>query len=195
MLAPIPSGCRCFRAPVRALGRQGAFELHPGRLVEKHEDGGSDPRAGQPLPHRAERDARGQGDGEPVDPATDGREGDRFDAQARGHRLFYYTPDRLALTDGRVTARCWPVEVRRVKGDHFTLGAETEIPIDDLIDIGVFAGTGRDQKALFLEKRRLTGGEATFEVVVDAVPTTAGIDPYNKLIDRQSNDNVVGVSR
>ena len=59
----------------------------------------------------------------------------------------------------------------------------------------MFAGTGQDQKALFLEKRRLTGGEATFEVVVDAVPTTAGIDPYNKLIDRQSNDNVVAVSR
>ena len=45
------------------------------------------------------------------------------EAQARGHRLFYYTPDRLALDEGRVTARGWPVEVRREKGDHFTLGA------------------------------------------------------------------------
>ena len=35
------------------------------------------------------------------------------EAQARGHRLFYYTPDRLALDDGRVTARGCPVEVRR----------------------------------------------------------------------------------
>ena len=42
------------------------------------------------------------------------------EAQARGHRLFYYTPDRLALDEGRVTARGWPVEVRRVKGDHFS---------------------------------------------------------------------------
>ena len=46
------------------------------------------------------------------------------EAQARGHRLFYYTPDRLALDEGRVTARGWPVEVRREKGDHFTLGPE-----------------------------------------------------------------------
>ena len=38
------------------------------------------------------------------------------EAQARGHRLFYYTPDRLALDEGRVTARGWPVEVRREKG-------------------------------------------------------------------------------
>ena len=53
------------------------------------------------------------------------------EAQARGHRLFYYTPDRLALDEGRVTARGWPVEVRRVKGDHFTLGPEREVDLGD----------------------------------------------------------------
>jgi glutathione synthase len=46
------------------------------------------------------------------------------EAQARGHRLFYFTPDRLALDEGRVTARGWPVAVRRAAGDHFTLGPE-----------------------------------------------------------------------
>jgi glutathione synthase len=54
------------------------------------------------------------------------------EAQARGHRLFYYTPDRLALDQGRVTARGWPVEVRRVKGDHFTLGPEAEVDLGEL---------------------------------------------------------------
>ncbi|MCZ0813628.1 MAG: glutathione synthase [Pseudomonadota bacterium] len=44
------------------------------------------------------------------------------EAQARGHELFYYTPDALAYVEGRVTARGYPLEVRRVKGDHFTLG-------------------------------------------------------------------------
>ncbi len=53
------------------------------------------------------------------------------EAQARGHRLFYYTPDRLALEDGRVTARGWPVEVRRVKGDHFTLGPEQTVDLGE----------------------------------------------------------------
>ncbi len=53
------------------------------------------------------------------------------EAQARGHRLFYYTPDRLAFDEGRVTARGWPIEVRRVKGDHFTLGPETEVDLGD----------------------------------------------------------------
>jgi glutathione synthase len=53
------------------------------------------------------------------------------EAQARGHRLFYYTPDRLSLDEGRVTARGWPVEVRRVRGDHFSLGAEATIDLAD----------------------------------------------------------------
>lgn len=51
------------------------------------------------------------------------------EAQARGHELFYYTPDRLALDEGRVTARGWPVEVRREAGNHYTLGEETEIDL------------------------------------------------------------------
>ncbi len=54
------------------------------------------------------------------------------EAQARGHTLFYYTPDRLAFDEGRVTARGWPVEVRRVQGDHYTLGAETEADLGDM---------------------------------------------------------------
>ena len=53
------------------------------------------------------------------------------EAQARGHSLFYYTPGRLAFDEGRVTARGWPVEVRRVRGDHFTLGPETEVDLGD----------------------------------------------------------------
>lgn len=51
------------------------------------------------------------------------------EAQARGHELFYYTPDKLAYDQGRVTARGWPLQVQRVKGDHFTLGDPTEIDL------------------------------------------------------------------
>ena len=36
-----------------------------------------------------------------------------LEAQNRGHELFYYTPDKLAFQNGRVTARGWPLEVRR----------------------------------------------------------------------------------
>jgi glutathione synthase len=54
------------------------------------------------------------------------------EAQARGHSLFYYTPDKLAYQEGRVTARGWPLQVRRVRGDHFTLGEEAEIDLADM---------------------------------------------------------------
>ena len=55
-----------------------------------------------------------------------------LEAQARGHRLFYYTPGRLAWREGRVLARGWPLELRREKGNHFTLGPEAEV------DLGTF---------------------------------------------------------
>lgn len=51
------------------------------------------------------------------------------EAQARGHALFYYTPDKLYFRDGRVMARGWPLKVRRVKGDHYTLGDEQDIDL------------------------------------------------------------------
>ncbi|SHL39705.1 glutathione synthase [Roseovarius litoreus] len=53
------------------------------------------------------------------------------EAQARGHSLFYYTPDHLAYVEGRVTARGCDLEVRRVKGDHFSLGDEYEADLAD----------------------------------------------------------------
>lgn len=56
------------------------------------------------------------------------------EAQARGHSLFYYTPDKLAYDQGRVLARGWPLTLQRVKGDHFRLGEETAI---DLADVDV----------------------------------------------------------
>jgi glutathione synthase len=45
-----------------------------------------------------------------------------LEAQARGHALAYYTPDRLALTDGHLFATVQALEVRDQVGDHVTLG-------------------------------------------------------------------------
>lgn len=53
------------------------------------------------------------------------------EARARGHELFYYTPDMLSFDEGRVLARGWPVEVRREIGNHFTLGALTTVDLAD----------------------------------------------------------------
>lgn len=53
------------------------------------------------------------------------------EAQLRGHTLFYYTPDRLLYREGRVLARGWPLTVRRERGNHFTLGEEQEVDLED----------------------------------------------------------------
>ena len=52
-----------------------------------------------------------------------------LEAQARGHALFFYTPDKLALQDGRVTARGWPITVAMKDGDHVRFGEETEVDL------------------------------------------------------------------
>jgi glutathione synthase len=45
-----------------------------------------------------------------------------LEAQARGHRLSYYTPDRLAMANGKVFATVQPLKVQDELGEHFTLG-------------------------------------------------------------------------
>ena len=53
------------------------------------------------------------------------------EAQARGHSLFYYTPDQISFREGAVMARGWPLEVRRHRGDHFSLGEQADVPLTD----------------------------------------------------------------
>jgi len=55
-----------------------------------------------------------------------------LEAQARGHALWHYHVRDLALAGGRVLAHAQPVEVRRVKGDHFTLGAPVELDLSQV---------------------------------------------------------------
>src|SRR5687768_694995 len=45
-----------------------------------------------------------------------------LEAQRRRHELFYYTPDRLALTGSKVVAAVQSIAVRDKEGDHVTLG-------------------------------------------------------------------------
>lgn len=77
-------------------------------------------------------------------------------------------------------------------------GKETPAQMDDWVEIGVFAkgpsGKERDQKVLYLQRHHITGAGPTITVTVDARPDEAGFDPYNKLIDRDSDDNRKKVS-
>ena len=81
------------------------------------------------------------------------------------------------------------VKSRKMRAD--SLGRETEVDLADWIEIGVL---GENKKELYLEKHKLTDAESLITVVVDEKPVEAGIDPYNKLIDRNPDDNTKSVS-
>lgn len=53
------------------------------------------------------------------------------EAQARGHELFYYGPDRLAYDEGRVTARGHSMTVQRVADQPAILGPQEVVDLAD----------------------------------------------------------------
>jgi hypothetical protein len=85
------------------------------------------------------------------------------------------------------------VQARKLKSDGS--GNETPMTLNDYIDIGVFIGKKSEEKPLYLKKEKITQANQTFEIVVDQMPTRAGIDPYNKLIDRIPDDNMIDVAK
>lgn len=53
------------------------------------------------------------------------------EAQARGHELFYYSPDQLAYEEGVITARGQDMVVRREAGNHVDLGPVRKVDLKD----------------------------------------------------------------
>jgi hypothetical protein len=45
-----------------------------------------------------------------------------------------------------------------------------------------------------MQRATVKSGEQTLTLVVDQAPAWAGVDPYNKRIDRNSGDNGVAVT-
>jgi aminopeptidase N len=85
------------------------------------------------------------------------------------------------------------VQARKVQADGN--GVESPMPLNDYIDIGVFIGKKDEEKPLYMHREKLTRDHQTFTILVDREPTRAGIDPYNKLIDRISDDNLIDVTK
>ena len=116
--------------------------------------------------------------------------------------------DKITLFDNRmVTAKAKKradgkydvtLQVHAAKFYADGKGKETPATVDIPIKIGVFAksrdGEEQDEKPLYLEKVAVADGDSTITVVVDGEPYEAGIDPFNELIDRVSDDNRVRVT-
>jgi glutathione synthase len=54
-----------------------------------------------------------------------------IEAQERGHALCVYQPEHLAYEEGRVVARVRDMQLRRVRGDHATLGPARDVDLSE----------------------------------------------------------------
>jgi ABC-2 type transport system permease protein len=95
----------------------------------------------------------------------------------------------LARPDGKYDVHL-TVESRKYRADGH--GQEHEVPVHDLFDVGVLDASGH---YLYLQKQLVDRTNMDFTVTVDKLPAKAGIDPLNKMIDRNPDDNVVKVTK
>ncbi|WP_420582725.1 ABC transporter permease/M1 family aminopeptidase [Reichenbachiella sp.] len=81
-------------------------------------------------------------------------------------------------------------ESKKLRAD--SLGNTSEIAMEDWVDIGVYGKPtdGEKDRLIYLKKHKVTAGEASLKIMLDEEPVKAGIDPINKLIDRNPDDNV-----
>lgn len=98
-------------------------------------------------------------------------------------------------TDGKYDVT-FTVEGRKLYADG--KGKETESPLAEPFDLGAFSiepgkkGYKRES-VLLMERRPLQSGKQQVTLVVDQLPKFVGVDPYNKRVDRNSNDNFTKV--
>jgi aminopeptidase N len=77
-------------------------------------------------------------------------------------------------------------------------GRERPAPMDEPVNVGLFTKKPGDagffaHDVILFERRPIHSGVQTLRFVTPAKPAFAGIDPYNELIDRNSDDNTVAV--
>lgn len=85
------------------------------------------------------------------------------------------------------------VEAQKVAVD--TSGVEQPLPMDDWVEIGVYASGDSASEPLYLEMHRIVPGEQTIEVKVQGEPESVGIDPRHLLIDVDPYNNTATVIR
>jgi ABC-2 type transport system permease protein len=78
-------------------------------------------------------------------------------------------------------------------------GKETEAPLDEPFDIGLFArepgkGAFTAKDVIAFRHVAVRSGRQRFTFTVNQAPQFAGVDPYNKAIDRNSDDNLTPVT-
>ena len=87
------------------------------------------------------------------------------------------------------------IEARKFKAD--AKGNETEVPVDDWIDIGAFAKPEKGRKygrTLYRARVHIAQTRSTYTFTTSELPDQAGVDPFLLLIDRIPDDNTKKVT-
>lgn len=135
-------------------------------------------------------------------------------AEATPDSLMYYLDDtwnKITLYDNRTDE----ATAIKVTEDEFDVtlnirsqklyadesGKESDAEYEaDYIDIGIFTKDDTDENGrirvnpLYIQKHRIKPGQSSITLRVKGEPVKAGIDPYNKLIDRIPDDNIVKIT-
>jgi aminopeptidase N len=132
----------------------------------------------------------------------------RAEAGAQHQQLITDLFEKITLLDVKASAA---KAVKRADGNYevsFVVeakkfyadgkGQETEAPLSEPFDIGVFsAEPGRPgytaRSVLSFARQDIHTGKQTVTAVVDQPPVWVGVDPYNKRIDRNSEDNLARI--
>ncbi|WP_461146176.1 ABC transporter permease/M1 family aminopeptidase [Spirosoma pulveris] len=116
--------------------------------------------------------------------------------------------ERITIFNNRATAasaRKLPtgqyevtVDVQAEKFYADSLGRETAVKLNDLIDVGVYGkpAAGKKQgKLLAIRRERMRQNSGKFTFIVKEEPFEAGIDPISFLVDRVPDDNLKRVTQ
>jgi ABC-2 type transport system permease protein len=102
-----------------------------------------------------------------------------WDVRVKAARAEQIGPDSYRVT--------MEVVGKKVRAD--SMGVETEVPMNDLVEIAVFAGDDRP----YFERHRIRSGEQRITLTVSRKPESVGVDPYNNLIQRVKDGKVVAL--
>jgi aminopeptidase N len=97
--------------------------------------------------------------------------------------------------DGKYEVR-FSVEGKKLYADGN--GKETEAALDEAFDVGAFTEEPgkkgyKRESVLLMDRRVMKTGKQVVTLVTDKLPKFVGVDPYNKRIDRNSDDNFAKV--
>ena len=110
-------------------------------------------------------------------------------------RNTYWDLETHGVTAASTGVGAWQVSIDLTahKATVDSAGVETPVPMDDLVEVGVY-GSGESEAPLYLEMHRIRSGRQTISVAVPDRPARAGIDPRHLLIDVEPTNNVLPLS-